>query len=149
MIERIERIERSEGSERVRRAGLVLAIGAALGLLGVAAGAFGAHGLRTRVDAADLDIWRTAAHYQQVHAAVLVAIGLLGRSRSRALSASAWLFALGILVFSGTLYAIVLGGPRILGAVTPAGGLALMAGWCALALHGWWTSRGRPTDAVG
>jgi uncharacterized membrane protein YgdD (TMEM256/DUF423 family) len=121
-----------------RSAARVLAIGAILGLAGVAAGAFGAHGLRSRVDAADLEIWRTAAHYQQVHAAVLVALGLHGSARSRALTASAWLFVAGILVFSGTLYAMVLGGPRVLGAVTPAGGLALMAGWCALALHGVW-----------
>lgn len=125
----------SDGSSR-GLGGLVLTVGALLGLLGVAAGAFGAHGLRAHVSAADLDIWRTAAHYQQVHAAVLVAIGLGARTRTRALSASAWLFVLGVLVFSGTLYAMVLGGPRILGAVTPVGGLALMSGWCALALHG-------------
>jgi uncharacterized membrane protein YgdD (TMEM256/DUF423 family) len=129
--------------ERGSSGGLVLAIGALLGLTGVAAGAFGAHGLRSRVDAADLDIWRTAAHYQQLHAAVLVALGLHDSARSRASAASAWLFVAGILVFSGTLYAMVLGAPRILGAVTPAGGLALMAGWCALALHGAARLRGR------
>lgn len=121
----------------------VLTIGALLGLLGVAAGAFGAHGLRSRVDAHALDVWQTGAHYQQLHAAVLVAIGLWGAPRSRALRAAVWLLGIGVLVFSGTLYAIVLGAPKVLGAVTPAGGLALMAGWCALALHGMSSRRAR------
>jgi uncharacterized membrane protein YgdD (TMEM256/DUF423 family) len=120
-----------------------LAIGGVLGLLGVAAGAFGAHGLRGHVSAADLETWRTAAHYEQLHAAVLVAIGLWASAR-RTTQAATVAFTAGVLIFSGTLYAIVLGGPRILGAVTPVGGLALMAGWCALAIDGWaaW-SRGR------
>jgi uncharacterized membrane protein YgdD (TMEM256/DUF423 family) len=112
-----------------------LVLAGLLGLLGVAAGAFGAHGLRDVVSARDLETWRTAAHYQQVHAVVLVVIGLWATPR-RATRAAALAFAVGILIFSGTLYAIVLGGPRALGAVTPLGGLALMAGWCALAVEG-------------
>jgi uncharacterized membrane protein YgdD (TMEM256/DUF423 family) len=112
--------------------------GALFGLTGVAAGAFGAHGLRDRVDAGALEIWRTAAHYQQIHAVALVAIGLFGAGasgsprRERALRAAAVLWIAGVLVFAGTLYAMVLGGPRMLGAITPVGGLALMAGWLAL-----------------
>ncbi|MCA9709204.1 MAG: DUF423 domain-containing protein [Myxococcales bacterium] len=120
----------------------ILALGAVLGLLGVAAGAFGAHGLRGSVSPQDLDTWRTAAHYQQVHAVVLVALGLAARAPSRALRLAGPLLALGIVVFSGTLYAIVLGGPRLLGAVTPLGGLSLMAGWAALAAH----ALARPRD---
>jgi uncharacterized membrane protein YgdD (TMEM256/DUF423 family) len=121
-------------SNGARRA---VVVGAVLGFLGVAAGAFGAHGLRDSVPARDLEIWETAAHYQQVHAVLLVGIGLLGaRTWSRALAASAVLLAIGIVVFAGTLQAIVLGGPRVLGAVTPVGGLCLMGGWLCLAAHG-------------
>lgn len=115
-----------------------LAAGALLGLLGVAAGAFGAHALRGAVSERDLEIWQTGAHYQQLHAVVLVAVGLAARSTdagSRALAAASTLLTLGVLVFCGTLYAMVLGGPRILGAVTPLGGLCLMGGWGALAVH--------------
>ncbi len=112
-----------------------LAIGAALGLLGVAAGAFGAHALRDAVSARDLEIWQTGAHYQQLHALVLVAIGMGVRAPGRALAVAAVLFTLGVVVFSGSLYAMVLGGPRVLGAVTPLGGLCFMVGWAALAVH--------------
>lgn len=110
-------------------------VGAALGLLGVAAGAFGAHALRGSVSERDLEIWQTAAHYQQLHAVLLVAVGLAARHSTRALAIATTLLALGVLVFSGTLYAMVLGGPRILGAVTPLGGVSLMGGWAALAAH--------------
>ncbi len=120
-------------SEALARRALV--IGATLGLLGVAAGAFGAHALRESVSARDLEIWRTGAHYQQLHAVLLVAVGLAARSSTRALAIAVTLLTVGVLVFSGTLYAMVLGGPRILGAVTPLGGLCLMAGWLALAAH--------------
>lgn len=124
----------SSSSPVARRA---LATGAVLGLLGVVAGAFGAHALRGAVSGRDLEIWQTGAHYQQVHAAILVAIGLAARTPGRALAVATALLTLGILVFSGTLYAMVLGGPRILGAVTPLGGLSLMGGWAALAVHAW------------
>ncbi|MCA9655082.1 MAG: DUF423 domain-containing protein [Myxococcales bacterium] len=112
-----------------------LAVGAVLGLLGVAAGAFGAHGLRGSVSARDLEIWQTGAHYQQLHAVLLVAMGLTMRSPSRALAVAAVLLTLGVLVFSGTLYAMVLGAPRVLGAVTPLGGLCLMTGWASLGAY--------------
>lgn len=114
----------------------VLIVGAVLGLLGVAAGAFGAHALREQVTPRDLEIWQTGAHYQQVHAVVLVAIGLGSRVEAKALRIAALLLGLGIVVFAGTLYAMVLGGPRMLGAITPLGGLSLMGGWLALLAHG-------------
>lgn len=126
---------RSPGTVMSTLARRTLAAGALLGLLGVAAGAFGAHALRGTVTERDLEIWQTGAHYQQLHAVLLVAVGLLGRAESRALAAASILLTLGVIVFAGTLYAMVLGGPRILGAVTPLGGLCLMAGWAALAVH--------------
>jgi uncharacterized membrane protein YgdD (TMEM256/DUF423 family) len=131
----------------VNKAGTIIAVGALLGLVGVAAGAFGAHGLRGTVSERDLEIWQTAAHYEQVHAVVLVLVGVLaGRGASRPLRLSAHLFAAGVLVFSGTLFAIVLGGPRALGAITPVGGLCLMGGWLSLFAHG--LARRRPADAA-
>ena len=111
-----------------------LAIAAVLGLLGVVAGAFGAHGLREVVSARDLANWGTAARYQQIHAVLLAAIAMWG-APTKAIRAASGLLVVGIVVFSGTLYAMVLGGPRILGAVTPLGGLCLIAGWGALLVH--------------
>ena len=118
------------------RVGLLL--GALLGALGVAAGAFGAHALRGRIDARALEIWQTAAHYQQVHAAVIVAIALWihhdPTPRPRQRLALALLLA-GVVIFAGTLYPLALGGPRVLGAITPVGGLALILGWLCLAIE--------------
>ena len=122
--------------------GRILAVGAVLGLLGVAAGAFGAHALRDSVPARDLEIWQTAAHYQQLHAAVLVAVAALGRGGlTNALRVAAVALVVGVLIFAGTLDAMVLGGPRVLGVITPIGGLCLMAGWGALVVHGLGLSR--------
>jgi uncharacterized membrane protein YgdD (TMEM256/DUF423 family) len=132
----------SEASPRPPAPWLLLA-GGTLGLLGVAAGAFGAHALRDTVSARDLEIWQTAAHYEQVHAVVLVALGLWPNAGAAGRWAAA-LIVLGIVVFSGTLYAMVLGGPRVLGAITPIGGLCLMGGWAAIAIAGFARLR-RPT----
>ncbi len=112
------------------------------GLTGVAAGAFGAHGLRERVSARDLEIWQTGAHYQQLHALALLAVALWAAHAQAHGQASALhgvamtLFTVGILVFSGTLYAMTLGGPRFLGAITPLGGLCLLGAWATVALIG-------------
>jgi len=116
---------------------LGVVIGALLGALGVAAGAFGAHALRGALDGRSLEIWRTAAHYQQVHAVVILALAIwtLSDPRPRKRLALALLCA-GVLIFSGTLYALALGGPRVLGAVTPLGGLCLIAGWLILVVEG-------------
>lgn len=124
----------------------VLVTGALFGLAGVAAGALGAHGLKTRLDPTALEWWRTAAQYAQIHAVVLVAIGLATpERRSAVLRVAALAFAVGIAIFSGTLVAMALGGPRTLGAVTPLGGLGLLAGWAALAVHGVSARRGSTT----
>ncbi len=124
-------------SERPSPTALALLLGGCFGLAGVAAGAFGAHGLRDSVSARDLEIWQTAAAYQQLHAAVLIACAGLGQlTKPGQLRLIVGLFAIGITVFSGTLYTIVLGGPRWLGAITPLGGLTLMAGWAVLILAG-------------
>jgi uncharacterized membrane protein YgdD (TMEM256/DUF423 family) len=114
--------------ERAR--GLLLA-GALLGAAGVALGAFGAHGLRARLDARALEVWETAVRYHLVHAVALLALALSPHAAS--LRTAGWLFAAGIALFSGSLYALALGGPRLLGPVTPLGGLALVAGWLWIA----------------
>lgn len=112
-----------------------LTAAAILGLLGVAAGAFGAHGLREIVDAKQLEWWQTAARYEQIHAVVLLVVAWAPGPWTRARRISAQAFVVGMLIFSGTLYAMALGGPRVLGAVTPLGGLGLMAGWACIAVH--------------
>jgi uncharacterized membrane protein YgdD (TMEM256/DUF423 family) len=109
--------------------------GAALGGLAVALGAFGAHALNGRIDAEALGWWRTAVEYQMWHALAVVALGFSGREWARL---PAWLMAVGAVIFSGTLYAMALGAPHWLGAVTPLGGLAMIAGWVMLA---WRASR--------
>jgi len=114
-----------------------------LGALGVALGAFGAHGLRPRLDAlADgatrRGWWDTAAHYHLVHAlAIAVAGYLVSRAGSTAAATSGLCFAAGILLFSGSLYAMTLTGVRTWGAVTPFGGLLFIAGWISLAVSAW------------
>ena len=109
-------------------------IGAGLAFLGVAAGAFGAHALRARLTPEDLAIFETAARYQMYHALALIGVAwAAARWPGGAASAAGWLLVVGTIVFSGSLYLLVLTGPRWLGAVTPLGGLALLAGWAALA----------------
>ena len=100
------------------------------------AGAFGAHALRDRLTPADLATFETAARYQMYHALALLAVGLLtDRGVTRA-GAAGWLFLAGVALFSGSLYLLVLTGQRWLGAVTPFGGVAFIAGWVALAWDG-------------
>ena len=119
---------------------LFLGLSALNGFLAVALGAFGAHGLRQRLGAvADgverLDWWRTASNYHLAHALALGLVALLvARSAGAALSVAGFAFLVGIALFSGSLYAMVLTGVRGLGAVTPFGGLAFLVGWAAL---GW------------
>lgn len=115
-----------------------MVVAALAGLSAVAAGAFGAHGLRARVAPEQVASWQTAAHYQLLHAAVLLALASLADT-GRALGPAPWLFTAGMLLFSGSIYVLVLGGPRWLGPVTPLGGLCLMAGWASLL----WIARGR------
>ncbi len=112
-----------------------ITIGAVLGFVAVALGAFGAHALEERLTPEELQWWETAASYHLAHALALVLTGLLPvRSRARATAGAC--FALGVALFSGSLYAMALGAPRWLGAITPLGGTAFLAGWLALALAG-------------
>jgi uncharacterized membrane protein YgdD (TMEM256/DUF423 family) len=109
----------------------VLAVVAGLvGALGVAAGAFGAHGLRARVGPDLLAVWETAARYHLLHAVALLVLAAVARPERAPYLASA-LFTAGIVLFSGSLYAMTLTGARSLGAITPLGGLLLIAGWIA------------------
>jgi uncharacterized membrane protein YgdD (TMEM256/DUF423 family) len=112
-----------------------IVLGASLGALAVMLGAFGAHALEKRLDARAMTLFQTANRYHFLHAVALCIVGLMAESTGHpALRISGWAFSLGVLIFSGTVYALALGAPRILGAVTPLGGLLLIAGWLALAL---------------
>ncbi|WP_345797517.1 DUF423 domain-containing protein [Castellaniella sp. MT123] len=112
--------------------------GAVILALGVAAGAFGAHGLRRLVTPELLDTWRTAAHYQMIHGLGLLALAALWARLAP--TPAVWaggLMLAGLLLFCGSLYALVLTSIRILGAITPVGGLLLILSWLALALAAW------------
>ncbi|MFP5304396.1 MAG: DUF423 domain-containing protein [Gammaproteobacteria bacterium] len=110
-----------------------LLLGAVYGLLGVALGAFGAHALRARVSPDLLAVWRTAVEYQMYHALALLLAGLLLRQLpSTALQIAGICFAAGVVLFSGSLYALTLSGVRVLGAITPFGGVLFLAGWVLL-----------------
>jgi len=108
--------------------------GALAAMSGVTLGAFGAHALRDRLSPADLEIFETGVRYHMYHALGLFAVAwAASRWPSGATTAAGWLLIVGIVVFSGSLYTLVLTGQRWLGAVTPLGGVALIAGWAALA----------------
>lgn len=110
-------------------------IGALAGVVGVALGAFGAHGLRSRLSPEMLAVFETGVRYQMYHALALVALGLLAPTMHGRLTTTAgWAFTLGILLFSGSLYALALSDIRVLGAVTPLGGVAFLIGWACLAI---------------
>jgi uncharacterized membrane protein YgdD (TMEM256/DUF423 family) len=110
-------------------------IGAIMGFLGVALGAFGAHGLRTRLSPEMLAVFETGVRYQMYHAlAMVAAAAAMSRLDTRAAAAAAWCFTGGVVVFSGSLYALALTGVTTLGAITPLGGLGLLAGWILLAV---------------
>jgi uncharacterized membrane protein YgdD (TMEM256/DUF423 family) len=114
------------------------ALGAVLAGLAVAAGAFGAHGLRGRLDPDMLAVFETAARYQMYHALALVAVAwAIVRWPDGNAALAGWLFAAGTVIFSGSLYALALSGVRWLGAVTPIGGLCFLAGWIVLAWTAW------------
>jgi uncharacterized membrane protein YgdD (TMEM256/DUF423 family) len=118
---------------------LSLVFGALGGMFAVAFGAFGAHAVRARLDEYSLRIFETAVQYQFYHSLALLAVALLLQRfpSSTLLQASVWLFLSGILIFSGSLYILSLTGQRWLGAVTPIGGLALVAAWGCLAAAAW------------
>jgi uncharacterized membrane protein YgdD (TMEM256/DUF423 family) len=113
------------------------AAGALLLALAVLIGAFGAHALRARLDAYATGIYERAVFYHFIHALGLVGIGIAIAAHAAAPGAAqiaGWLLLAGIVVFSGSLYALALSGVRALGAITPLGGVAFVAGWIALAV---------------
>lgn len=113
-------------------------LGALSALLAVAAGAFGAHGLRARLSAEMLAVFEVGVRYQMYHALALIGVAwVLSLRPSRLAVAAGWLFAGGTACFSGTLYLLALSGERMLGAVTPLGGVMFLAGWTCLALAAW------------
>ncbi|MFT4046222.1 MAG: DUF423 domain-containing protein [Solimonas sp.] len=110
-----------------------LMLGALYGFLGVALGAFGAHALRARLSPDLLGVWKTGVEYQFYHAGTLLLVGLWMRTQpAPALNVAGGCFALGVVLFSGSLYALALSGVRAFGAVTPIGGLLFLIGWLAL-----------------
>lgn len=114
---------------------LWLVLGAINAFLSVSAGAFGAHALRTRLPPNLLEVFETGARYQMYHALGLLAVGLLAHLRpSGTVDAAGWALLTGIVLFSGSLYALALSGVRGLGAITPLGGVAFLAGWVLFAL---------------
>lgn len=114
---------------------LFIQLGAAAGFVGVALGAFGAHALRARLSPDHLAVFETGVRYQLIHALALVLVGvLIGRQPARLANAAGWCFTVGIVLFSGSLYVLVLTGATAFGMVTPVGGLFFLAGWACLAL---------------
>lgn len=114
---------------------LFFGLGALSALIAVGAGAFGAHGLRARLGPDLLAVFETAARYQMYHAlALLAAAGAATRWPGPWPIRAGWLFVAGTVIFSGSLYALALSGVRWLGAVTPFGGVAFLAGWGCLLL---------------
>jgi uncharacterized membrane protein YgdD (TMEM256/DUF423 family) len=125
----------------------LVALGALNAALAVAAGAFAAHGLRERLEARSLEVFETAARYHMYHALAMVLAGMLVATRGAtaagdpapvaslvpASGTAGWLFQAGIALFSGSLYALALTDVKVLGAVTPLGGLAFLADWLWLA----------------
>jgi len=113
-----------------------LVIGSVLGFLGVALGAFAAHGLRGRLSVEMLTVFETGVRYHMYHAlAVLIVAAVIGHAGSaRLLEIAGWLFVGGVVLFSGSLYAMAITGVTTLGAVTPIGGLLFLAGWASLAV---------------
>jgi len=117
---------------------LFFGLGSASALIAVALGAFGAHGLRARIVPDMLATFEIGVRYQMYHALALLAVGAVaGRLPGGAVAAAGWLFVAGTVVFSGSLYALALTGHRWLGAITPLGGLAFLAGWAVLAWAAW------------
>jgi uncharacterized membrane protein YgdD (TMEM256/DUF423 family) len=111
-----------------------IAIAGLLGCASVAAGAFGAHGLRDSVTPERLAAWQTAAHYALVHSGVLLALALYASATGRGVALQASLVLAGVVLFSGSIFGLVLFEWRVLGPVTPIGGLILIAGWASLIL---------------
>jgi uncharacterized membrane protein YgdD (TMEM256/DUF423 family) len=112
---------------------LFLSLGAISGALGVMIGAFGAHGLKSKLSDQMLAVYQTGVQYQFYHTFALLAVGFLAlKYQSGPLTSSGWSFLVGILLFSGSLYALSISGIKVLGAITPIGGLFFIVGWVLL-----------------
>ena len=118
---------------------------ALIGFLSVALGAFGAHALEGALTAECEGWWQTATLYGLTHAGVALAAGLSGRGGK--IAAGGWMIVGGAVIFAGTLYAIALGAPRWFGAITPLGGIGMLAGWAMIALGGLASARSGQDDA--
>ena len=125
-----------------------LTVAALAGFSAVALGAFGAHALKNVLSASMLQVYQTAVAYQFYHLAPLLAVALMLRSgaANRWLSVSGACFILGMLIFSGTLYTLAMGGPRWIGMITPIGGVTLLIGWLLLLIAAWQTVELRESD---
>lgn len=114
------------------------ATGAFLMALAVALGAFGAHGLRNRLDAYSLSVYEKAVFYHFIHALGILLVAVLARTGTFPLESQsrvAWFLFLGVIIFSGSLYALAISGIRMLGAITPIGGLCFIVGWLLFAYY--------------
>ena len=118
---------------------LFITLASLSGMLAVVFGAFGAHALKGKLDDQALKVFETAVQYHFYHTFALLVVGVIALNQPQTvlLKSSGWSFVIGILVFSGSLYLLSLTGVRWLGAITPLGGLALIAGWACLAATGW------------
>ena len=114
------------------------AVGSVFLALAVALGAFGAHGLKDRLSEYAMSVYEKAVFYHFVHALGLLIVGLLARTGVIGLAGAnraGWLLSIGIVIFSGSLYALAISGVRALGAITPIGGIAFIAAWVVLAIE--------------
>lgn len=113
-------------------------VGVILAMLSVVLGAFAAHGLKSRLQNDRIETFQTGAQYQMYHALALITVGIVARMVPSGglslLSGAGWLFIVGIVLFSGSLYALSLTGRRALGAITPIGGLCFIVGWLLFAI---------------
>ena len=118
---------------------IFVTLGSLSALIGVALGAFGAHGLKTRVAPEMLITWQTGVQYHLIHALGLLLIGILCQLMPEAtlVRTSGWFIVAGTLLFSGSLYVLVLTNIRALGIITPLGGVAFLIGWLMLAIAAW------------
>src|SRR5512138_1351651 len=112
----------------------LVALGAVNAAVAVAAGAFAAHGLRNRLEARALEVFETGARYHMYHALAIILAALVATSGART---AGWIFQAGIVLFSGSLYALALTDVKVLGAITPIGGLGFLVGWLWLAWTAW------------
>ena len=114
----------------------IIITGAALAFLGVALGAFGAHALKARLATDMMAVYQTGVQYHLVHALGIILIGILVQMlpASKWLPIAGWTMTAGVIVFSGSLYALSVSGVRMLGAITPLGGIALLAAWMLVAI---------------